>query len=85
MDCGLKFAPPHKLNKFQAFIDVNEFLRKLNVKRYLIPWTVKISNVAIRAKFSPSLANLFMARRTEDVVNASPRPQLVLWRKYNLF
>lgn len=34
------------------------------------------------AKYSPSLANLFMALWEEDVVYAQRRPQVVLWARY---
>lgn len=33
---GLKFAPPHTLNKFNTFIDIQKYIRKLHIKRYLI-------------------------------------------------
>ena len=36
MSHGLKYAPPHQLNKFETFIDVNKFIRKMNIKRHFI-------------------------------------------------
>lgn len=33
---GLKFVPPRNLNKFQTFIDVQKYTRKLNIKRYVL-------------------------------------------------
>lgn len=32
---GLKFESPQNLNKFQTFIDVKKYTRKLNIKIYL--------------------------------------------------
>lgn len=35
--------------------------------------------MAIRAKFAPSMTNLFMAKWEEEVVLSNRRPELVLW------
>lgn len=35
MDLGLKFAPDKRLNKFEAYIDHQKFMRKLNLKKIL--------------------------------------------------
>lgn len=31
---GFKFAPPKKLNKFQTYIDVHRYVRKINIKQH---------------------------------------------------
>lgn len=36
LDKGLKFAPSKKLNKFETFVDVHEYIRRLNVQRHFI-------------------------------------------------
>lgn len=36
----------------------------------------------MRAKFAPSLANLFTSKWKEDVISAIKRPELVLWARY---
>lgn len=36
LDKGLKFAPPQKLNKFQTYMDIHKYTRKLSVKRYIM-------------------------------------------------
>lgn len=33
---GLKFAPLHKLNTFETFIDVHKCVHKINIKRHFI-------------------------------------------------
>lgn len=33
---GLKFFPPRLLNKLETFIDIHKFVRKINIKKYLI-------------------------------------------------
>lgn len=38
--------------------------------------------VAMRAKYAPSLANLFMAKWEEDVVDAPRRSEVLLWARY---
>lgn len=35
LDKGLKFAPSRRLNKFQTYIDIHKFVRKLSIKRYI--------------------------------------------------
>lgn len=36
LDKGLKFAPPKPLNKFQTYMDIHKYTRRLNIKRYLL-------------------------------------------------
>ena len=36
LDKGLKFAPPKRLDKFGTFIDIQKYIRKINIQRYLI-------------------------------------------------
>lgn len=36
LEKGLKFIPPKRLNKFTTFIDIQKYVRKLNVQRYII-------------------------------------------------
>lgn len=36
LDKGLKYVPPKKLNKFSTIIDVQKFIRKLNIQRHFI-------------------------------------------------
>lgn len=36
LDKGLKFAPPCGLNKFQTYMDIHKYVRKVNIKRYLL-------------------------------------------------
>ncbi|XP_077341766.1 suppressor of cytokine signaling 5 isoform X1 [Lithobates pipiens] len=38
--------------------------------------------VAMGAKYAPSLANLFMAKWEEDVIDSPRRPEIVLWARY---
>lgn len=33
---GLKYAPRKPLNKFQMFLDVQKYIRKLSIKRYFV-------------------------------------------------
>lgn len=34
LDLGLKFAPDKALDKFEAYIDLQKFMRKLNLKKH---------------------------------------------------
>lgn len=38
---GLKYAPPRRLSKFYTFVDVQKYIRKINIKRYLISNPIK--------------------------------------------
>lgn len=35
LDFGLKYAPDKDLDKFEAYIDLQKFVRKINIKRFL--------------------------------------------------
>ena len=41
LDKGLKFAPKRNLNKFDAYVDVRKFVRKLNIKKYMLNQPVR--------------------------------------------
>lgn len=45
LDRGLKFAPPRRLNKFETYMDVHKFVRKLNIKRYMSSNPVKANRM----------------------------------------
>lgn len=63
LDKGLKFAPPQRLNKFQTYMDIHKYTRKLSVKRYIMSNPIKIgrnvqtdvqhSNLANASLFNP--------------------------------
>lgn len=44
LEKGLKFVPPKRLNKFTTFIDIQKYVRKLNVQRYIIPNPIRSQN-----------------------------------------
>lgn len=43
---------------------------------------LQICGVAMGAKFSPSLAKMFMARWEIEVIDTDPPKELRLWRRY---
>lgn len=43
---------------------------------------LQISDVAMGAKFAPSLANLFMAYWETETIDIDPRKELQLWKRY---
>lgn len=45
---GLKFAPPRGLDKFQTYIDIHKFVRRVNIKRYMA--SNPISNTGTSSK-----------------------------------
>ena len=63
LDKGLKFVPPKTLNKFDTFMDVQKFVRKMNIQRYFIsnpcrPQLPEVSTHIIHTGLSnPSLFN----------------------------
>lgn len=64
LDKGIKFAPKKGLNKFETYIGVQKFIRKLNIKKYyaLNPverTTMEIQTIGLKnnSVFNPHIAN----------------------------
>lgn len=58
LDKGLKFVPLKSLDKFQTYMDVHKFVRKLYIKRYLtVNPITSISNQSNSGYLHSGLAN----------------------------
>lgn len=64
LDKGIKFAPKKGLNKFETYVGVQKFIRKLNIKKYYALNPVekmvinnKFTNLRNNSVFNPHVAN----------------------------
>lgn len=70
LDKGLKFAPIKNINKFNAYVDINKFIRSLNIKKYMLNNTgvgrgtkipdnngIQYSNLKNKSLFNPPPGN----------------------------
>lgn len=62
LDKGLKFVPPRNISKFQTFIDVHKYTRKLNVKRYFLSKPVSYQPTETSTVVHSGLANVSLFR-----------------------
>lgn len=42
LDKGLKYAPKRNLNKFEVYMDIQKYTRKLNIQKYMLNQTPSI-------------------------------------------
>lgn len=54
---GLKFAPSRPLSKFEVFMDIQKYVCKLNIQRYLITYPTRNVMVASDGYKHSSLSN----------------------------
>ena len=69
LDKGLKFAPKRNLSKFDTYVDIKKFTRKLNIKKYMLtqpityqavpnmPGRVEHSQLRNKSLFNPQVVN----------------------------
>lgn len=57
LDKGLKFAPPKGLNKFQTFMDIHKYIKKVYIKCYFLSNPVKEGRLASTEIQSAHLSN----------------------------
>lgn len=44
LDKGLKYAPKRNLNKFEMYVDIQKYTRRLNIKKYMLNKTPNTLN-----------------------------------------
>lgn len=57
LDKGLKHAPPKKLDKFNTFIDIHKYIRKINTQRYLPSNPYRTNQAATSGAVHSGLSN----------------------------
>lgn len=60
LDKGLKFAPLKGLSKFQTYMDVHKYVRKLNIKRHFISNPIRDSNRLVSEYQHSGFSNAFL-------------------------
>lgn len=57
LDIGLKYAPVKNLDKFETYISIQKYIRKLNIKKYLIEKPINASTTQSNSVVHSNLRN----------------------------